>query len=71
MLQFLAPSRVSSSNGADTPVEGVEWRTGSPSHPNINQVFVRSFVFHPDLLIRIDYVRKGFNTQAVVGFSSY
>ena len=38
---------------------------GSPTHSH-REVFIRSFVFHPDLPIRIDYVRKGFNIVAVV-----
>ena len=30
------------------------------------EVFIRSFVFHPDLPIRVDYEGKRFDTMAVV-----
>ena len=33
--------------------------------PQNQQVFVRSFKFHPDLPIRIDYEAKGFKTEIV------
>lgn len=35
----------------------------SPS--NTNEVFIKSFIFQPDLPIRIDYEAKGFKTEMV------
>ena len=39
-------------------------RTSDRQRPE--DVFIRSFVFHPDLPIRVDYEGKRFNMMAVV-----
>ncbi len=37
----------------------------SATPPPTNQVFIKSFIFQPDLPIRIDYEAKGFKTEIV------
>lgn len=43
----------------------VESESPSPIHNQQREVFIRSFIFQPDLPIRIDYEAKGFKTEMV------
>ena len=45
----------------------VESESPSPMLNQQREVFIRSFIFQPDLPIRIDYEAKGFKTE-MVGF---
>lgn len=57
----LEEERMSSGGGGE--------RTSTSQQPG--EVFIRSFVFHPDLPIRVDYEGKRFDTMAVVGTGVY
>lgn len=45
--------------GSDGTVES------APTPPSSNELFIKSFIFQPDLPIRIDYEAKGFKTEMV------
>ena len=53
-------STVSDGQPAGAAVNGTAAAAAAP------EVFIKSFVFHPDLPIRIDYWAKGFKIEAVV-----
>lgn len=57
----LEEERMSSGGGGE--------RTSTSQQPG--EVFIRSFVFHPELPIRVDYEGKRFDTMAVVGTGVY
>ena len=56
-----------SSSGVGTLEETGASDGGSGERTSVAEdVFIRSFVFHPDLPIRVDYEGKRFNMMAVV-----
>ena len=64
------PTITASSGGISTLEETEASSGGSGERTSDGQrpgdMFIRSFVFHPDLPIRVDYEGKRFNMMAVV-----
>ena len=56
-------SNMSQSVTGDSHLSGPDGEIAADS--GAQQVFIRSFKFHPDLPIRIDYEAKGFKTEIV------
>lgn len=59
------PTITASSSGVSTLEETGDGSSGERTSV-AEDVFIRSFVFHPDLPIRVDYEGKRFNMMAVV-----